>query len=87
MQTLDNGYVRFTAEYTAPMELYVAFLNAPAGDQFLRYGFEAEDSRNVIVSDIPENMLEGQTEVAVSFYENFWHIFDGSDSRIVAKLG
>ena len=87
MQTLDNGYVRFTVEYTAPKELYVAFLNAPAGDRFLRYGFEVEDSRNVIVSDIPENMLEGQTEVAVSFYEFFWHIFDGSDSRIVAKLG
>lgn len=82
MQSLDNGYVRFVIDYTAPEKLWGAFLNAPNGDRFVRYGFYTTSDREAIVVDIAQDKLEGQKEAIVAFYEYFWEIFQEDGCKI-----
>ena len=86
-QALDNGYVRFIIDYTAPATRYISFFNSPAGNRFWRYTVEpTSGEREVIVMDIEQDKLEGQTDLIVSFYEYFWENFMEDNSRVFVEM-
>lgn len=88
MQELNNGYVRFTIDYTAPAGCYIGFLDSPSGNKFLRYSVEETTSnkRDVLVVDIAQDKLDGVESVTVSFYEYFWEIFTENSSKIFVEV-
>lgn len=69
VQALDNGYVRFTIEVTAPEDRYISFYNPPKGDHFMcisagtTYGGE-----ETIVVDVKREDAEGLSEVNLNFF-------------------
>ena len=86
-QALDNGYVRFIIDYTTPANRYISLYNAPSGNRFWRYTLEpTTGEREVIVMDIEQDKLEGQTNLIVSSYEYFWENFMEDNSRIFVEM-
>ena len=66
-QKLDNGYIRFTIEYTATKDLSPAMFNPPNGDQFMLLGTATSGERESQSFDVKEELVRATQEITVNF--------------------
>lgn len=66
-QPLDNGYIRFTIEYTAPKGMRVAAFNPPNGDIFKLFGTNTNDKRESQSFDLKADDVHTVESIAISF--------------------
>lgn len=66
-QTLDNGYIRFTIEYTAPKNLRMVAFNPPDGALFKLFGSYTSDARESQSFDLKEADVRAVKMFSVSF--------------------
>ena len=71
MQSLDNGYVRFTLECQPGKDLYMCFYTDPdaAGEQIVCYGSPTSGKKETIVADIWAEDIKGLHNFNFSFYK------------------
>lgn len=68
-QTLDDGSVRFTIDYTAPSGMSICVFDPPDGDHFKLFGStNADSSRDTYVFELSEENLKSTDEVSVNFF-------------------
>lgn len=69
-QQLDNGYVRYTVEYTTTAGLHVSFLNQPYNDRFLYLSEQtATGEQDTYVVDILQSDNDAISEITMKFYD------------------
>jgi len=66
-QPLDNGYIRFTIEYTAPKGMRVAAFNPPNGDIFKLFGANTSDKRESQSFDLKADDVHSVESITISF--------------------
>ena len=68
-QELDNGYYRFSLDYTLPVGLVAYVYDPPNGDTVSLYGPNTVSSRNILQFDISKNTLTSVEYINVSFHD------------------
>ena len=66
-QPLDNGYIRFTIEYTAPKGMRVAAFNPPNGDILKLFGANTSDKRESQSFDLKVDDVHSVESITISF--------------------
>ena len=66
-QPLDNGYIRFTIEYTAPKGMRVAAFNPPNGDILKLFGANTSDKRESQSFDLKVDDVHSVKSITISF--------------------
>lgn len=69
-QALDNGFVRYTLEYTTSAGRHVSFFNPPANDRFIYLSNRtATGGRDTYVLDIPRADNDAVSDITMKFYD------------------
>jgi hypothetical protein len=68
-QQLDNGFVRYTVEFTTLAGRNVSFFTPPSGDIFMYFGDRTTGERDTLVVDIPQADHEAATDISMKFYD------------------
>ena len=76
-QKLDNGYIRFTMECSAPAGMPFSIFNPPNGNLFKLISSLTTGARQTIVYDLPEEDVRAAGEITMYFN------FNESDSAFV----
>ena len=74
-QTLDNGCIRFTIEYTAPQGLRAAVFNPPEGDWFKLFGARTSGSREIQTFDLTAEEVRSVKLINIGFSASDKHRF------------
>ena len=78
VQTLDNGYLRFTLEYTAPVGMMISVFDPPNGDNFMLLGGSTDGNRSSLVFDLKPETLRKIDSITILFF------FDDNDRFFVS---
>lgn len=69
-QLLDNGFVRFTIEYTTSPGRHVSFFNPPYNDRFIYLSrHTATGERDTYMLDVPKADIDAVSDISVKFYD------------------
>ena len=66
-QLLDNGYMRFTLEYTCSAEMPCSVFNPPNGDVFMLHGRISSGERETQSFDIKEEDVRAVDSITTNF--------------------
>jgi hypothetical protein len=66
-QALDNGYIRFSMEFTATKGMNIFVFNTPHADVVAYSGGITNGEKKTLVFDIPAETLQSVIEFAISF--------------------
>ena len=66
-QQLDNGYIRFTVEYTVPEGLLLAVFNPPNGGVFMLHGKVTSGEREMQIFDIKAEDVRAVDSITTNF--------------------
>ncbi len=69
-EKLDNGYTRFTIEFTAREGLNTFVFNPPNGDKIHMAGSRTTGEKETMVFDLSAEELEGIKEITINLYVN-----------------
>ena len=68
VQLLDNGYVRYTLDYTAPKNLFISVFSPPNGDLFMQIDNSGTTgNRDTLIFDLTVEDASA-TEITINFY-------------------
>ena len=67
-EKLDNGYTRYTVEFTAREGLNTLVFNPPDGDRIRMSGAQTTGEKEAIVFDLSAEELEGISMITISLY-------------------
>ena len=71
-QLLDNGYVRYTVEFTAPAGRFISFFDPPNGDRFMRVRYlKTTGQREILEVDIPLEDNNAISAITMKFYDGY----------------
>lgn len=80
-QLLDNGYVRYTLDFTCEQGYFISFFDPPNGDRFMRVRYrETTGERETLVVDISQEDNNASSEITIKFYnktddDGYWVFF------------
>ena len=69
-QRLDNGYTRYTIDYTAPAGMYTCIFSPPDGNLFKIFGPITTGARETLIFDLEDQVVEQSGTVGISFNFN-----------------
>ena len=69
-QRLDNGYTRYTIDYTAPAGMSTCIFSPPNGDLFKIFGPITTGARETLIFDLEDQVVEESGEISISFNFN-----------------
>lgn len=76
-QLLDNGYVRYTLDYTAPQGRYISFFNPPQGDVFMYVSETATTGqRGTHIVDVKLEANNSVESISIKFFSRDYDIGD-----------
>ncbi len=78
-QHLNNGYTRYTMDYTAPKGLRTVVFNPPEGDIFKLFGPATIGERETLVFDLDDELVKKAGEITLN-------IFSGDENRFFVFL-
>lgn len=68
-QLLDNGYVRYTLDYTTPQGCYISFFNPPSGSVFMYVSEKpTSDERGTYVVDVKKEANNSVDSITIKFF-------------------
>lgn len=76
-QLLDNGYVRYTLDYTAPQGRYISFFNPPQGDVFMYVtGTPTTGQRGTHTVDVKLEANNSIESISIKFFSRDYDVGD-----------
>lgn len=81
-QMLDNGYVRYTIDFSVSAGRFISFFDPPNGDRFMRVRYsETTGERETMVIDIKQEDNNAVSDITMKFFEESgedaaWVFFD-----------